>query len=76
MEALYSNSYGKIKNRKKGPSYVKKMKKAGPKKKQILFVAPFCQGKKEVLAESGKGSWFGQNAFDNLSIFWRYGAFA
>jgi len=37
--------------------WVKKMKKSGPKKKEK---APFCQSKKKNLAESDKGSWFGQ----------------
>ena len=37
--------------------WVKKKKKTGPKKKEIIS---FCQGKKKSLAESDKGSWFGQ----------------
>ena len=40
----------------KGP-WVKKKKKPGPKKKEK---AQFCQAKKKNLAESDKGSWFGQ----------------
>jgi len=54
VEALYANSYGR-KSRKK--SLGKENKKTGPKKKEK---APFCQGKKKNLAESDKGSWFGQ----------------
>ena len=37
--------------------WVKKKKKPGPKKKEK---AQFCQAKKKNLAESDKGSWFGQ----------------
>ena len=37
--------------------WVKKTKKTGPKKKEIVS---FCQEKKKSLAESDKGSWFGQ----------------
>jgi len=37
--------------------WVKKTKKSGPKNKQK---APYCQGKKKNLAESDKGSSFGQ----------------
>ena len=37
--------------------WVKKTEKTGPKKKER---APYCQGKKKNLAESDKGSWFGQ----------------
>ena len=37
--------------------WVKKTKKTGPKKKEK---APYCQGRKKNLAESDKGSWFGQ----------------
>ena len=58
MEALYANSYRKIKSRKKSPWVKKtKQKKNGPKTKER---APFCEGKKTNLAESDKGSWFGQ----------------
>ena len=55
VEVLFYFSYGKIKS-KKSP-WVKKTKETGPKKKEK---APFCQPKKNNLAESDKGSWSGQ----------------
>ena len=55
VEVLFYFSYGKIKSRKS--PWVKKMKETGPKKKEK---APFCQPKKNNLAESDKDSWFGQ----------------
>ena len=55
MEALYANSYGKIKSREK--SLGKENEKNRPKEKRNSST---CQRKKKILAESDKGSWFGR----------------
>ena len=52
VEALFME-----KSKAEKSPWVKKMKKTGPKKKEI---PPFCQRKKNNLAESHKGSWFRQ----------------
>ena len=44
--------------------WVKKKKKIGPKKKEK---ASFCQAKKKNLAQSDKGSWFGQTPLTSLA---------
>ena len=49
VEALYANSYGKIKSRKK--SLGKENETTGPKKKEK---APFCQAKKKTLPKATK----------------------
>ena len=54
MEALITRME---KSKAEKSPLVKKRKKTGPKKKEI---SPFCQRKKKRLAESDKGSWFGQ----------------
>jgi len=55
VEALYANSYGKIKSRKK--SLGKENVKHRPKKERKSSILP---RKEKNLAESDKGSWFGQ----------------
>ena len=57
MEALYANSSGKIKSRKK--SLAKENEENRPKEERNT-IAPLCQGKKQHLAENDKISWFGQ----------------
>jgi len=55
VKALYANSYGKTKSRKK--SLGKENEKNQPREERK---APYCQGKKKkTLAGSDKGSWFG-----------------
>ena len=52
MEALYDNSYGKIKSRKKSLGKENE-KKPSPNKKEIV------KERKNNLAKSGKDSWLG-----------------
>ena len=53
MEALYANSSGKIKSRKK--SLAKENEENRPKEERNT-IAPLCQGKKKHLAENDKSS--------------------
>jgi len=56
VETLYANSYGKIKSRKKSLGKENKKKTAQRRNKKLHIV----KERKENLAESDKGSWFGQ----------------
>ena len=56
VEALYANSYGKIKSRKK--SLGKENEKNRPKEERKSSI--LSRKEKKNLAESDKGSWFGQ----------------
>jgi len=58
VKALFANSFGKIKSRKK--SLGKENEKNRPKEERKSSILSRKEKKKNKLAESDKGSWFGQ----------------
>ena len=70
MEALYANSYGKIKSRKK--TLGKENEKAAQRKKKKFY---FVKQRKKNLAESDKDSWFVRRFLEVLFFSGTFSAF-